>query len=31
MCTVPVKVSVGCLEGVLGLWAARISCIVINL
>jgi hypothetical protein len=28
MCTVPVKVSVGCLEGVLGLWAARISCMV---
>jgi hypothetical protein len=23
-----VKVSVGCLEGVLSLWAARISCIV---
>jgi hypothetical protein len=28
MCTVPVKVSVGCLEAVLGLWAARINCIV---
>lgn len=28
MCTVPVKVSVGCLEGVEEEWAARMSCML---
>jgi hypothetical protein len=28
MCTVPVKVSVGCFDGADGMWAARMSCML---